>query len=264
MSKEDTLSDTRFTFIRISNRNRLPSSVSASDFDISLGEDVQLMGAKNFWVHMCSLPHVFPNIYEGINDLTFNFDNGSSTGSGTVTVDPGQYTTAEVLSEIKTQIDAAATPGTITFTQDSNTSLVSFTTSGITTIDLFSSDDDPLSTLSYPIGLTDSILAATTGTFSYAPALQGEKMVFLHSPQIIPCQTRLSNGHCVSSFVSIPIKVNYREEIIYESRGSEVDRCVFNHEKPLINMNIKLRAEDGRILDVGENQEIIIVLKVFY
>lgn len=262
MSEFDNISDTRFDYFRISNFDRDQSSASPSNFTVNLGANTNIMKCKNFWIHMVSLPNVFYNVYDGVNVLTYYHDDIYET----VTIVPGQYTTTQLMAALKTAIDAQITPGTITFTQDPNTSKISFSTTGGVAMFFNTTDDDAPSTLAPLIGLTSPIPTDTTGTFPDAPALQGEKMVYLHSRDILPSQTLLTfnNGTLASSFCSIPVKVNYRDQIIYESRGSMVDRCVFSREKPLNRINIVLRAQDGRVLEVGDNQEIVICFKVFY
>lgn len=265
MSEFDNISDTRFDFFRLSNFDRDASSVSASNFTVNLGSNTNIQKCKNMWVHMVSLPNVFYNVYSGVNDLVVAYNDGSDH-IVVVTVPPGQYTTTQLMAELKTLIDAVITPGTVTFTQDPITSLISYTTTGVVSIVFFPYPEDDRSTLAPLIGNTILQPTDTSGTFANAPALQGEKMVYLHSRDILPSQTLLSfnNGTLTSCFCSIPVKVNYRDQIIYESRGSLIDRCVFSREKPLNRINIVLRSQDGRVLEVGDNQEIVVCLKIFY
>jgi hypothetical protein len=259
--------ETRFNFLRITNKDRLSQSASASDFTVGLKNNQAVQQTLELYIHSVSFPNVFPNIDTHNNSLTFGARSlgGATNVQPTITIPPAFYSTAQLLVALKSAMDAAMVPvaGTIDFTQDPLTNLISFQTTNLDGVEFFPSVAS--STLAPYIGLINNIVPYTqTGTFDAIPNLAGEKVAYLHSKDIAPSQSELSNGLSVSSFVAIPIDVPYLGIQHYRPSTIETNKLIFNTQTDLTTLNIKLRATDGRILDVGENQEIIIVFKIFH
>ncbi len=268
MGDETGLDGVNFRFIRISNKDRLPQSTSSSKFLVDLSNENQIHRVVDIRLQAVSVPNVFPNIY---------FENGGPSGNsrliyetGTlgapagVSVQEGFYNIDQLLDNLKNVIEPDMAPGgTLEFTVDPITCLVSWLATG-DTVKFYTIDEDPLSTLSPFIGNTSPVAIGNTGQFASMPSLEGEQMVFLHSKTLNASKTRLSNGQGVSAFASIPVRVDYKKVIYYETAGADTDRLSLSRQTDLATVDITLRAQDGRVLKLNDNNELIIVLKVFY
>jgi hypothetical protein len=267
--------ESNFKYLRISNFNRV--SGTPSNFVMDLSNETNLHNATSVWIDAVTVPNVFYNIDTHNNRLDFRAINlgGAPNVVTFITVPSGFYTIIELLTAIKTAMDTAMIPvtGTVDFTHDDITNLVSFTTTGLDSLEIFIYNSTTgESTMSPFIGNLTTLSVAPTGTFSGMPTLSGESMIYLHSKDINLGNTVIStfntsapnSNRNVSAFCSIPVKVPFLANIHYKSKGSPTDNIVIEGTKDLCNCNIKLRARDGRILTLGENHELTIVLKVFY
>ena len=255
------LEDANFKFVRISNKDRLPQSQSASRFVVDLKNDTNLHKVVDIYLQSVSVPFVFPNINSSNNRLVIE---SGVNGLFTSNLPDGFYNITQLLTALKNDIDPQlGGGGAITFSVDPVFNTVSYTVT-VDTIKFYTVAEDPLSTMAPTLGNTASQIISNAGLFADIPALQGEQMVFLHSRTLNASKTRISQGQGVSSFASIPVRVDFKSVIQYESFGSTVDRLTLSRTTDLGTVDISLRAQDGRILDLGENHELIVVLKVFY
>lgn len=256
--------NSRNKFVRISNFNRV--SGTPTDFSVDLSNDIDLNQCKDIWVQMVSLPHVFNNITEDNNVLYFEAVRMSPLEviSLSVIVPPGQYSATQLMTVLQNLLDpilvtAFGVGAMITFSLDPVTSKIGYTVTNFDTIQFFD-----LSTLAYPLGFSSTTPAVGTGSFPFIPSLAGPTMIFLHSQDIAMAGTTLSINRPISTFCSIPVKVNYLQTIYYESLGSVIDYINLRGSRNVANLNIKVRGSDGTVLEMGDNDELIIVLKVFY
>ena len=193
---------------------------------------------------------------------------GVTSVEPTITIEPGFYSTTTLLTALKTAMDTALIPvaGTIDFTQDAITNKISFTTTSLDGVTFFNTDFRPTSTLSPFLGINENIIPITTsGTFDSMPSLQGETMAYIHSKDISASRTRLSlDALSVSCCISIPIDVPFLVTQSYLPAQMETNKIIFNTQTDLATLNIRLRAQDGRILPLSPNEKLIIVLKMYY
>lgn len=247
----------RHKFVRINNKNRIRGT--PSNFTVDMSNDIDLHLCSAMWLQTVTLPHVFYNIDTHNNVLIFEYN-----GLKTVTVTPGFYTATQLMSALKIEIDLLIAPDTVTITLDNLTSKITFLFTN-PVAQMFSVTGNPGSTMSPYLGITqDSVANIATFTAQSIPDLSGPQIVYLHSKEINLSNTMLSINRNVSAFASIPITVPYLSNIVYESYGSEIDLINLQGQKDITNIGIKLRSSDGRILELGDNHEMIIVLKVFY
>lgn len=255
--------ETRYQTLRISNFDRLPQSISPSNFKVNLKNNINLQQALELYIHSITVPNVFYNIDTHNNTLIFTAvsSGGGITITPTITITPGYYTTAQLMNALKIAMDLAMIPvsGTIAFTLDAITNLISFQTTSLDGVEFLATG-----TIEPFLGLNTALAIATSGTFDGMPSLRGEQIVFIHSKDLTPSKTQLTNDLSVSSFVSIPITVPYLDTQSYRPATDETNKIIFNTQTNVSSINIKLRAQDGRILTLSPNQELVIVFKMYY
>lgn len=266
MGDDINIRETRYRFLRISNFDRLPQSPSPSNFKVDISNDYHLNQATELYIHSISLPNVFQNIDIHNNQLLFIANDGLTSITPTITVPVGQYTINELLPVLEALINAElvalAPTASITLTFNTTINKIEFTIANFDAITLVG--ESATSTIADTLGLTANLGPVSSGTFQSIPDLSGESMVYLHSKDLFGSGTRLSNGVSVSSFASIPINVPFLGTITYLPDQMETNKIMFRSQTDLTTINIRLRAQDGRILELGSNHELIIVLKVFY
>jgi len=237
---------------------------------MDLSNETSLHGIRSVWVQSVSVPNVFYNIDTHNNEFRFNY----GVSAHQITVPPGFYTIADLIANLETQIDLSIAPDTVTIVLDNITKKLTLTFTN-PTAQIFSTDTQPIaSTLAPFLGFTVTTAAAlSVATADEMPNLSGEEMIFLHSKDINGGNTTIStagkNGSAstnrnISTFCSIPVKVPFLNVISYESVGSDIDHINLEGARDMANISIKLRSSDGRLLHLGDNHELIIVLKVFY
>lgn len=264
-SQENPKLDSRFKWMRITSKDKQQApDENNGDFRVSFN-DSDLNKVKQVIVQSVSIPNVFPNIEGQRLAIAWEGLGGAPTGSAILDIPTGFYTTNELLASLKTFIETAivATAGTVDFTQDPVTSLITFTTTNLDDLTFISEIDNPLSSLAPFLGIIQTVNGAS-GTFQAPPALYGERMVYVHSQDVALGKTRLSNGRPVSGFVSIPNDVQYGQVLSYRNFGDHNDVIVYQNEKDLTNIAIKIRSETGKVLTIPPNHHVTIVLKVFY
>ncbi len=259
-------------YIRISNFDRV--SGTPSEFAVDLSNDFNIKRATSIWTVSCSLPHKFSNIYynsaNNNNNNLYLFAQRAVPAANVlvfVTVPPGQYTVNQLMTTLQNLINPilVSTFGvgsSITFTLNPITNKIEYTITNFDTIQFLNSVN--VSTIAYVLGFTNDTIPAASGSLPFIPNLSGPSMVFLHSQEFNGAGTFLSTNRPVSTFCAIPIKVAYLDTIYYESIGSMQDYINLKTSKTISTVNIKVRGQDGSILQLGDNDELIITLKVFY
>ena len=258
----------RNKFVRISNFDRI--SGTPTDFTVDLSNDIDLNLCKDVWVDKVTMAHKFNNITDNNNEL-YLFAQRAVPAAAVlvfVTVPAGQYTVNQLMTVLQNLINPilVSTFGagsSITFTLNPITSKIEYTVTNFDTIQ-FLNNQFNVSTIAESLGFTMDLTPLATGSLPYIPSLGGPQMIFLHSQQINMASTTLSINRPVSTFCSIPVTVPYLDTIVYQSIGSVIDYINLRGIRNITNLNIKLRTSDGTILTLGDNDEMLIVLKVFY
>jgi len=260
------LKDARYKYVRLFSGDTLGQGTNTNSlFTAQLYNDTDLNRVKEFTIQSACVPNVFNNVDGDSIAVNYVPNGGGASVPLLLAIPDGFYSTAQLMAQLKTVIDASLPVGsTITFTQDPITNKISFTTVLLDSIQFEDIITNPLSTVSPKIGNNDLLAPATLGTFDAIPALAGEQYVFLNSQTLNLAKTRLSNGLAVSTTISLPVNVAYGQNIYYENNGDTTNDVIFNAPTDISNLAFTLRAQDGRNLPLPDNHPITIILKVFY
>lgn len=264
-NRDFLLKDARYKYVRVYSADNLANNNTNSEFVAQLYNDTDLNRVKEYTIQSACVPNIFPNLFGQV--LTFNWvgNGGAPTGSESITVPNGFYTTAQLMAQLKTTIDPLLPVGSsITFTQDPITNLISFTSVLMDSFEFESITTNPLSTMAPLLGINNTTAVASSGTFDAVPALGGEQYVFINSQTLNLAKTRLSNGLAVSTTISLPVNVPYGQNIYYQNNGDSTNDVIFNSPTDISNLSFTLRAQDGRNLVLPNNHPMTIILKVFY
>lgn len=247
MDHEDQFST---VLLRINSRYRTKDSLSSTDFFYQLGSSEVVDSVYRIALIRFNCLYMFPNI-----ELT---NNTLITSVGTVVIPVGQYTAVELAALL------VGVGGT--FTLNATTRKFEFTASTTVTID----PTNPLNTLCPYIGLMTPIsaVASDVEVMDTFPNLGGPKSIYVESPNI--CTSNCLDGNPASGgylplLEIIPLaSTPYGFVINYHTNdliSSDVD-----FKKPITLRRIHIRLTDSHTnaLTLPPNQEVDIVLKVFY
>lgn len=247
-----------FKMIRVSSQNRVNGT--SGKFTVDFSSDPTVHEVIECHVVSCSFLHNFYNVVDRFNRLLVL----SGGILYPINIPEGFYNITQLLAEIKTQFDALV-GFPITFTQDSLTQKISWSIAG-TTASFNTILDNPDSYVSVLLGNSTTEVEAASGTFSDTPNLQGVQHVFVNSSTINPGGNLLSKtGFYDDTFLSVPIDVPFSAIVTYKSPSTAfVDRIVYNSARDFSTIDIRLTDDRGVQLDLGENHEFVLVLKIYY
>ena len=245
--------------IRISSRHR--TSGTFSNFQVHLGQDhtrdIQNVRAVSLVSAMISNTHYNVNINN--NSFVYNLTGGGET-TGTLPI--GQYTTATLI----TALQAVLTD--VTITQDTLTNKLNFATTGSATLDFFSEEDRPASTLAPVIGLYTSISLGTTSNtdVDFVPDLSELDLVNIH--------TNISHGNCITTdttrsqssdiMASIPISSVWGVYNVFFENSSSSDNSKIIYDSPHSLSHIHIRLTDRDNNDITLQHDTLITLRIYY
>lgn len=113
----------RYTYANISSQHRKPGE-SATDFTVNFN-NMQWSQDRMFElaIKAVGIPHEFYNVWEGANSIVFVSAFAGAPGEWLITVPPGYYTEAQLITVLQDLIVAETGVTTCTITVDSLTSI---------------------------------------------------------------------------------------------------------------------------------------------
>ncbi len=257
----------RSKYLRISNQERLNGT--PNNFNVSFGNDPRLDNVCGVRVVSAMIPNTGYNISNEIGNRRIIINFGVS-GVYDTTIPEGFYNIAQLIAYLTADINAFIAPFTISITQDPVTYRLTFTVSVGETLQIVGGPSFPYannSTLAPYLGATDLLLGpATSITVPSLPNLAGDTMFYVHCNEVALNSTYLNSGqniNDVNGLISIPIDTPWGTAQTYT--GKDYDRIIYGMNcKPLKLLNITLRRNHGRLLDLDENEEAVIVIKLVF
>ena len=244
----------KYRIVRCSSR--FSRKFGDSSFTVSFSDDDLMHNVTSVSIINCTLAHVFYNITESNNRLQYV----SSNILYTLDIEPGMYTTTQLTTIIENHYDIN-TGGTITFTQDTNTSKLSFVAT--IPLNIFTL---PNSTIAPFLGHTEPFNNdVLNGSFANIPNLQGVQNIYVNCPEINQGNSLVSSATLyTNSILSIPVKVGYGSIITYDAHGSDfIDR--FEYSKPIDmgSLTFTLYDENNNVLKYPPNHPFTLILKIY-
>lgn len=255
----------RFKYIRVSNQER--TSGTPSNFQVNLGNDTLLDRCEQIQLISAVIPNVGFNISAAIGNNQFNIFFLPSTPASIIIPD-GQYTTAELLTLINAIVPPA---GRFVATQNPNTGRITLTASATQFVVAGSRSFPNTSGLNSYLGFTTTSpgSGSLVWTAETRPALYGDTVFFIHSPELgmnityLDTVTTGGQTNDVNGMFTIPVNVPYNAVQTYQAEAE--DRVVFGRRtRSVRNFTIVLRTNNGRELVLGENDQVVIVMKAVF
>lgn len=235
-------------YFSISSDDKLPNSLSNSDFNVNLINALPVTNVQNIYVESIQIPNNFYNIRDGTNGSQNNSllitENGQPQVN--VLVPQGQYLLNDFLTALDLAVNALMVGSVVTSTIDPVTKKLTMTFVGNTTILDASSPMAPV------LGLATTTANQLVHVMDYITQLNGYQMVYLHSRDV-------ASGNAIDAgrgYVSTVNSVSFHN-VPFGSYGYKQINSEFlghiNYERPtsLTSINHVLRDNSGNKLDVG-------------
>lgn len=244
----------------INSKDRGILSTSSSDFVVRL-HDPNLQSVARVTVESVSVSNLVYNINESNNVLHWTEDNGS-IDNGPKIIPVGQYDLDVFTTTLQTLLNATGT-NTFVVEQENHTSKFKITNTSAQFQFL------PESTAFDLIGLAPDSQSVVTGTdnvlrCAFTPDLGGVDKLYIHSKTLAEYNTITSSVGSASilTYVSFHDTAfgNLQTRFINDAALEQVE---YSSPKNLNNIDIKVRDENGRIVDL-QNSNVVVVLKVYY
>jgi len=234
-----------------------PTMTSTTDFRVQLGYPI-----KSYIARLELMSCVFPNVMDVFNSTNNVLQFFDSAGANSITIPNGTYTLTELMTLLKTLLDAAS-PDTYTVTFNSNTLQLTITsTSALFQIDTTNLNNSPF----YQLGAAPNVItaAADIQVFPNAVELSGIKKVYLRLSNFPTDVHNINTGtfsfaidvtSCFSEINYFFHKTHTEQVYYFEKNGGRK----FN----ISSIDIQLVDEYGKIIDLkGKNFEFLIVLDI--
>ena len=251
-------------------------SESNSDFTVILNERNLSQGVNRILIKECTVPNVFPNIRSEAN--YFNSANNvlqlDVQGLGVVAfvVPEGQYVIStlgvpppnDLLTVLKTLIDASIFPDTVTISLNPITNKLNFAF-GNPDYKFIENTPTTPSPLNDVLGIVNATPAYTNNIDADGlPDLSGYKNIYIHSKDIADLNGVDAGFGLISlaepvSLVDTP----YGSYAYKQNNDDELASIVFEQPRNLSSIRIVLRDEKGVKLDIGTH-EMNIVFKAYF
>jgi hypothetical protein len=250
----------RGKLLRVSSEDKR-SGQTNSDFTVLLNNTSFIQNVRGVLVKSLSFKNIFPNIYEGNNKFTFEYETGGVGQILTVEIPVAWYDSTSFTSTLETAINAlpeVLNPITVNHTiiptgaSSLNKKLV-FTASGADKIALANKDDGNL--MADVCGILQTSALATSVTADALLDLGGLSVAYLCSNDIAGSNSAASSngGENVSVITEIPINAPFGGQVYYRANNENLESIIYPNERSLTKVSIQLCTRSGRILDLQQH-----------
>ena len=251
--------------IVINSRDKI--SGSNTDFTVqfndSLSQEVLKIVVKEIFI-----PNQFYNIEnDGKRKNNTLILNQNGLGEVGITVTEGQYNIDSLMVALKTAIDAVLVDGAIvTITKNNTTNKLTFTFTGSVTPANNNVSFVSTSLLKSLMGFEDTIVQQTILSMPYPWNLNQLQYVQIHSPE-------LASAHGMDASANTTINLLETLSLTFagfggvaykQSNDDELHEILYDDQRVLQQIRIKLRDSDGNILSLPPNHHCTIIVKAYF
>lgn len=251
--------------LRINSENK--TSGTTGDFKVNFGNNLQKI--RKLSPVSVQFYNVFYNVFSNSikqnNQFLISLDGGAST---TITITPGYYTAAQLMSAIAAAILASPLAATFTFTMNTITNKVEIKTNAtgttwtLTNQTGSSVESNPWVLLGFPSGTSISATGSTS-TATYMPDMNHVKIAYIRSGALAPTNAFDEAGSFNNFVVACPVDQPFGSMVTWRCMQDVLCEIDYGRVRPLSEIDITLVDHEGVPLDLagtGLNLE----FKVYY
>ena len=243
------------TILNLNSKYRTTDSNSSSDFNISIGQSINI---KQAVLKTVIMPNSMYNITSRNNQFTY-FD----TVNHGIIIPVGQYSISLLVSTLQTAIQSTDPLATVVQDPVTNKLVFTFTVPtkiyvgvSYSTLPEFIGFNIPNFIGLYPVGSTTTIYAPNL------PNLSGVREVFICSRTLAQgVNSLLQNGVNLPMILVMPNVVPFGAINAYQSNDNMLDIKTYKNLQNIQFIDIQLRNLDNEIIDLnGENWSMTLIL----
>jgi len=248
----------RTKLLKISSDHR--TSGTNSNFQVHMGNDhtKDIQNIRGIYLVSAMISNTHYNINSTNNSFVYNLNGGGETLG---TIPEGQY-------NITTLIDALESVLTgVTITVNTLTNKLNFETDGVTTLDMFSENDRPTSTLSPYLGLFTSFSLAISSNVNM------DNVFDLSGLDLVNIHMNITHGNCLTTdstrsqssdiIASIPITSAWGVyNVFYDNSNGQNSKVIYDNPHTLTYINVRLTDKDNK--DIVLQHETLLMFRLFY
>ena len=247
MSKE------KFIVVNSKDRNALLGGQTNSDFTVSY-KDNDLQQVLKCIVKDVFIPNQFYNI--NVNNNTLRILGGSMGLPEDITITPGQYNIDQLISALTIAIDNELVTDNVTITKNTITNVLTFTTTANLVISI--------SSLCPVLGITTTL----NGLVNVAQEpwnLNDLQFVQVHSNAVGSSHGIDASRGIISLIETVPLTETPFGAVSHRQNNDDVlSEILYDQPRNMFNIDIRLRDQDGVLLDLPENHNCTVILKIYF
>jgi hypothetical protein len=245
----------RSKFVRISSNDKIEGSAHNGSFQVELKETWLTQKVNKIYVHQALVPNAFYNIRSSQGELNNVLDfKESGQIAASISVDEGQYTLSELITEIETKMNANLVGSVLTITIDAKTKKLIFTFVGNSVIIYSTGSISPV------IGLVDTSADSNSITMDYIPNLRGYDELYIHSRTFANSNMIDGDSGMIACVVSVPMnETPFGGIAYYQSSAEEENSIIYPDPIDISSTIIRLRDSKGNVLDPGTSDVVLIL-----
>jgi hypothetical protein len=243
--------------IKVSSKDMVISrSNSNSDFYVSLNNTSRTQNIKGVMVKSVNFTNTIQNVPSHKNSFIF-------TAGGVeheISITPDYYTLEELIIEVENSVNSIIAPETCVINENLNGTITLTMSVAISFISNDTAQRNPLAEILGFSYFDDNTTPALTQTSSGLPQLVGTTRIYIESDAL--ANSNMINPRTDSAdnvLVSVPIDTNYGGQEQYTINETTTNTILYERLTNVGNIDIKVKDEDGYIIDFY-NQHITIIL----
>lgn len=254
--------DYRYSLVRVSSEDKVRPIDTNSNFIVNLeqGGGILTQVAKVSF-KFATVPNVFYNVPSDFNSLAYA-DSGNPGNIKVISIAAGQYNVNQLITALQNALNASISSGTVNITLNQVTQKLTFSSLG-PQLKFYYNDD---STIYNIIGLGQTTAFSISLTMDNPVNLAGESEVYVHSRVLATGRLFEGNGN-FSTVGYIPLNQPFGSNCYYQSNDEELDLISYEPKqsaRTLQQIDVVLRARDGRVLQLPDNFYFSMILQVYY
>ena len=228
-------------------------------FQDSISQEILRILIKDVFV-----PNQFYNIDSSNNYIEYKQGIGLVNFNDTIT--PGQYNIDQLILALETKINAQLTGGAVTtITKNELTNQLIFTTAGAAPVNNNLQFIDT-STIKEVLGFNETTVSSDVNTMPYAWNFNPLQYVNIHSQQLASDHGMDAGSNTTIALLETVslVETPFGGVAHRQNNDDELAEIIYDDQRTLNQISIKVRNSDGRLLELPENHHITIIVKAYF
>ena len=248
MSKE------KFIVVNSKDRNPILGGKTNTDFTVSY-KDSDCQQVLKCVVKDVFIPNQFYNIT--LINNTLRIFGGSLVLPADIKINIGQYNIDQLITELTDKINNALQTDTVVITKDPITNKLIFTTTS--TMNIFISSMAPV------IGLTTSLSGGNINDMQEPWNLNDLQFVQVHSNAVGSAHGIDASRGIISLIETVSlVETPFGAVAHRQNNDNMISEILYEQPRNMFNIDIRLRDQDGVLLDLPDNHNCTVILKIYF